>query len=102
MAPLWELIPWKEPKKYWEELQEGKYDWSHIAYQLWPERVKEVSKHDRSIAIAHGLEEICEMPAAGHHRRVPLSLTGFRDPGYVPAKTVASSCVPQKNRNQDR
>jgi len=60
MAPLWELIPWNEPKKYWEELQEGKYDWAHIAYQLWPERVKEKCKTDRSLAIAHGLEEIWE------------------------------------------
>jgi hypothetical protein len=61
MAPLWELIPWSEPKKYWEELQEGKYDWSHIAYQLWPERVKELCKKDRSIAIAHGREDLCEV-----------------------------------------
>ena len=54
IAPLWELLPWNEPKKYWEELQEGKYDWSHIAYQLWPERVKEACKKNRSIAIAYG------------------------------------------------
>jgi hypothetical protein len=61
LAPLWELVPWSEPKKYWEELQEGKYDWSHIAYQLWPERVKDVCKRDRLIAIAHGLEHICKV-----------------------------------------
>ena len=57
---VWELIPWKEPKKYWEELQEGKYDWSHIAYQLWPERVKELCKRDKSVAIAHGKEDLYE------------------------------------------
>jgi len=51
IAPLWELVPWKEVKKYWEALQEGKYDWSHIAYQLWPERVEELCRKDRSIAI---------------------------------------------------
>ncbi len=61
MAPLWELVPWSEPKKYWSELQEGKYDWSHVAYQLWPERVEETCKKDRSIAIAHGREELCEV-----------------------------------------
>jgi len=60
MAPLWELVPWKEPKKYWEDLEGGKYDWSHIAFQLWPERVKERCKKDRSIAVAHGLEHLCE------------------------------------------
>lgn len=61
IAPLWELVPWKEAKRYWEELMEGGYDWSHIAYQLWPDRVKEVCKKDRSIAIAHGLEDIYEV-----------------------------------------
>lgn len=65
IAPLWELVPWKEPKKYWEELNDGKYDWSHIAYQLWHERVREVCKLDRSVAIAHGLEEIYK--AGGNH-----------------------------------
>lgn len=58
IAPLWELVPWKEAKKYWDALETGKYDWSHIAYQLWPERVKELCKTDRSIAIAHGREDL--------------------------------------------
>jgi len=62
IAPLRELVPWNEPKKYWQELQEGKYDWSHIAYQLWPERVQEACKKNRSIAIAHGQEHLCEVP----------------------------------------
>lgn len=31
---------------------------SHIAYVLWPERVREVCKTDKSIAIAHGLEHL--------------------------------------------
>jgi hypothetical protein len=31
------------------------------AYSIWPDRVREVCKHDRSIAIAHGLEELCEV-----------------------------------------
>uniref|UniRef100_A0A7C4EYT0 site-specific DNA-methyltransferase (adenine-specific) n=1 Tax=Desulfomonile tiedjei TaxID=2358 RepID=A0A7C4EYT0_9BACT len=75
MAPLWELVPWNEPKKYWEELQEGKYDWAHIAYKLWPERVQEACKKDRSIAIAHGLEHLCEAKGMdtkrkGQHRRL--------------------------------
>ena len=59
MAPLWSVIPlWKsEPKKYWEELAAGKYDWSHIAMHYWPERVREKCKKDKSLAIAHGHEE---------------------------------------------
>lgn len=34
MVPLWELIPWKEPKMYWEQLLQGKYEWSSIGQQL--------------------------------------------------------------------
>jgi hypothetical protein len=34
IAPLWELVPWKESKKYWEELRDGEYEWSSIGKQL--------------------------------------------------------------------
>ena len=34
IAPLWELVPWKEAKNYWEELLNGKYEWSSIGKQL--------------------------------------------------------------------
>ncbi len=34
IAPLHELVPWKEVKNYWEELLEGKYEWSSIGKQL--------------------------------------------------------------------
>ena len=34
IAPLWELVPWKEAKDYWEGLIEGKYEWSSIGKQL--------------------------------------------------------------------
>jgi hypothetical protein len=34
IAPLYELVPWKEAKKYWTELLEGKYEWSSIGKQL--------------------------------------------------------------------
>jgi hypothetical protein len=64
-APLWKLFrykPWqKDLKACWEKLEAGEYDWAHLAYSIWPERVKKLCKTDRSIAIAHGLEEICEV-----------------------------------------
>ena len=58
MAPLWELIPsWQtEPKKAWEALGRGDYDWSHQAMDHWPERVKEKCITNESFAIAHGLD----------------------------------------------
>ena len=34
IAPLWEIVPWKEAQKYWDELIEGKYEWSSIGKQL--------------------------------------------------------------------
>ncbi len=62
-APLWRLVPqhkaWqKELKATWDALCEGKYDWAHLAMHLWPERVVPKCATDRSLAIAHGLEEL--------------------------------------------
>ena len=34
IAPLHELVPWKEAKNYWEELLEGKYEWSSMGKLL--------------------------------------------------------------------
>jgi hypothetical protein len=62
MAPLWRLVPHKpwqrELKAKWAELAGGKYDWAHLAMNLWPERVVPKCAVDRSLAIAHGLEDV--------------------------------------------
>lgn len=59
-APLWRLAayaPWRKSlKETWDELVAGKYDWAHLAFHLWPERVIPKCATDRSLAIAHGLE----------------------------------------------
>jgi hypothetical protein len=34
IAPLWELVPWKEAKNHWEALLKGEYEWSSIGKQL--------------------------------------------------------------------
>ena len=62
-APLWRLVPqhraWqKELKATWDALCSEDYDWSHLAMHLWPERVVPKCAADRSLAIAHGLEEV--------------------------------------------
>lgn len=63
-APLHRLFglrQWaQETKKCWESLEQGEYDWAHLAYTIWTNRVREVCKRDKSIAIAHGLEEVYE------------------------------------------
>jgi hypothetical protein len=66
-SPLWKLFrlpKWqKDLKACWEELSAGDYDWAHLAYTIWPDRVKAVCKTDSSIAIAHGLEHLCQVEA---------------------------------------
>jgi len=57
-APLYELLPsWREvnPKKAWQELEAGEYDWSKTAMRYWPQRVLAKCKENKSFAIAHGL-----------------------------------------------
>jgi hypothetical protein len=66
-SPLWKLFrlpKWqKDLKACRESLEAGEYDWAHLAYTIWPDRVKKLCKTDRSIAIAHGLEHLCEVKA---------------------------------------
>lgn len=62
-APLWRLATqnkrWQaELKTKWDELAAGEYDWAHLAMHLWPERVIRKCLDDRSIAIAHDLQEV--------------------------------------------
>jgi hypothetical protein len=62
-APLWRLVPqlkaWqKEVKTTWASLCAGEYDWAHLAMHLWPERVVPKCAKDRSLAIAHHLEDV--------------------------------------------
>ena len=34
IAPLRELVPWKDARSYWDDLMDGKYEWSSIGKQL--------------------------------------------------------------------
>lgn len=69
-APLWRLVAhersWqKQCQKTWDKLVAGEYDWAHLAMHLWPERVVPKCQEDRSLAIAHGLEEALWWEDAG-------------------------------------
>jgi hypothetical protein len=62
-APLWRMVPqhraWqRELKATWEALCAGGYDWARLAMRLWPGRVVPKCLTDRSLAIAHDLENI--------------------------------------------
>lgn len=67
-APLWPLFrhkPWQKLlKDTWAKLEKGDYDWAHLAMAYWPDRVREKCKTDKSLAIAHGLEELYVEPEA--------------------------------------
>jgi len=60
-APLWKLFQhkaWqKKLKETWENLEKGDYDWAHLACSIWPERVLRKCHQDRSLAIAHDVED---------------------------------------------
>ncbi|TAK52338.1 MAG: type II restriction endonuclease subunit M [Gammaproteobacteria bacterium] len=67
-ARLWPLFrhkPWQKVlKDTWTKLEKGDYDWAHLAMNYWPERVREKCKTDKSLAIAHGLENLYIEPEA--------------------------------------
>jgi len=64
-APLNKLFrhtKWrKATEDCWKELEKGDYDWAHLAYSIWTDRVTKKCKKDLSMAIAHGIENICEV-----------------------------------------
>jgi hypothetical protein len=61
-APFFRLIPHRDSRTKaeatWKELCDGGLDWSHLAMRLWPQRVVPKCAEDRSLAIAHGLEDV--------------------------------------------
>lgn len=67
-APLWPLFrhkPWQKVlKDTWTKMEKGDYDWAHLAMAYWPDRVREKCKNDKSLAIAHGLEDLYVEPEA--------------------------------------
>ena len=34
IAPLWELVPWKEALKMWDKLVSGEYEWSTMSQRM--------------------------------------------------------------------
>src|SRR5439155_11268217 len=56
-------------RECWQELERGEYDWAHLAYAVWPERVREKCRTDRSLAIAHDLQELYVAPPESAKKR---------------------------------
>ena len=76
-APLWSMFqrkPWQKIlKDTWKKLEKGDYDWAHLAMNYWPDRVHEKCIADKSLAIAHGLEDLYEGCATPFERKESLS-----------------------------
>jgi hypothetical protein len=78
-APLHRLFAhtrsWqKECETTWKKLCAGDYDWAHLSMRLWPERVVPKCCDDRSLAIAHGLEDTLWLESQGgkwHPKPIP-------------------------------
>ena len=51
IAPLHELVPWKEAKSHWEELLEGKYGWSSLATQLRRKGLRRLATASRGVQL---------------------------------------------------
>lgn len=67
---LFRLPRWaKDTRECWGKLERGDYDWAHLAYTIWPDRVREKCRTDKSFAIAHGLEELYVEPPVGAKKR---------------------------------
>ena len=87
-SPLWKLFrlpKWQKTlKETWQDLEKGDYDWAHLALTLWPDRVREKCRTDRSLAIAHDLEDLCEIQAP------------------VPKKRAAKKAAKKKGKADDQ
>jgi hypothetical protein len=83
LAPIWQLFAhhkaWsRELKSHWAKLSAGDYDWAQLAMHLWPERVIPKCATDRSLAIAHDLEDVFWVqddtnPDKWHPRQSPVT-----------------------------
>ncbi len=114
-APFHRLIAhtkWrKDVTACWETLVSGEYDWAHLALHLWPERVIPKCATDRSLAIAHGLDEVLWEPdpaREGKYRPKTVEkhelaqLIASRTNPAVKAALNSTSAVPSTNPRRRR
>lgn len=97
-APLWRLFrhrAWqKRLQETWEKLEQGDYDWAHLAMSIWPERVVPKCLDDRSLAIAHDVEDLFWVEEDGKWRKLQaleaeIARQKARAQALLNAKTLA-------------
>lgn len=96
-APLWNLFrlsKWQATlKNTWKRLEKGDYDWAHLAYSIWPDRVREVCKKNLSIAIAHSLEALCEVKP-----KISAEKANKKEPEYEEKVDFSDMLVKSRNK----
>ena len=59
LAALFQQKAWQKVlSQTWSKLEAGDYDWAHLAMAYWPDRVRNKCITDKSLAIAHNLENL--------------------------------------------
>lgn len=59
LAALFQQAGWRNAlTQAWSKLEAGDYDWAHLAMAYWPDRVRDKCITDKSLAIAHNLENL--------------------------------------------
>jgi hypothetical protein len=94
-APLWKLFQhrnWQRTlRETWAKLEAGDYDWAHLALSFWPARVVPKCTADRSLAIAHDVENPFWVEEDGRWR--PLA---------APEKEIAGQLARQEQRLSEK
>lgn len=81
LRALFRLKPWRdELDAVWKSLTLGEYDWAHLAMTLRRDEVLAKCKTDKSIAIAHGREDLYVEAAAPKRGRKKANPTLFGNP----------------------
>jgi hypothetical protein len=81
LRTLFRLKPWRdELDAVWKSLTTGEYDWAHLALTLRRDEVLAKGKIDKSIAIAHGREDLFVETAAPKRGREKANPSLFGNP----------------------
>jgi hypothetical protein len=81
MRGLFRLKPWRdELEAVWTSLTTGEYDWAHLAMTLRRDEVLAKCKTDKSIAIAHGREDLFVETAVPRRKRAKAAASDLFAP----------------------
>jgi hypothetical protein len=96
------LAKWRDLlKTTWDELNRGDYDWAHLAMHLRLAEVLEKCKSDRSLAIAHGREDLYEAKDEKKRGKKADGSAPAKGKKKAPAGTMTQTTMPSVDRKGD-